>query len=326
MSSVYDAETFVNLGYVNQSYRIATFETTNSQYARFLNAVATGINYTSSGLYDTRMSSDNSGGILRTSNGLVYSYTTKIDMANKPVNFVSYLNAIKFTNWLHNGTPSGNAFANKFIEEVLEDGAYSIFTENDTYLISYNDNKKYFLPNINQWHKAAYFEPVSTILVSGKPVTTINTDSPYIVATEKLPENSPANTVPKQLFADLTVSGWLVVDRLIVKDGTIRSPLTNIGFEPEVPTAEEEESPTVQNIVAGAIPTSTQAGGSSSNTFWSNSTASPRVDGVFGTTSPPLPPNGNGEDIDCDDPELIDNNNVPFWCRPNGRLIGPYFY
>lgn len=324
----YDTENIFNLGYVDRNYRISTYETTNAQYARYLNAVATGINYTSSGLYDTRMDTEDSGGILRNTNGSSYSYTTKLNMANKPVNFISYINAIKFVNWLHNGTPSGIDFADKLIDEILDDGAYSLLRENNSYLITHNSNKKYFLPNIHQWHKAAYFQPVPAVLVSGKPVVTINTDTPYIVATEKITTTQSQNTnstvVPKQLLADLTVSGWLVVDKLIVRDGTIASSLSDIGFEPEVPT---EETISGQTIVDGdPPPQQNETGGSNSNVYWSNSTASVRKDGVYGETEPPYPPNGNGESLDCEDPLLIETNNIPYWCRPSGIFIGPYFY
>jgi len=330
-NNVFDTEAIVNLGYVDQKYRISTFETTNSQYSVFLNCVATGINNTSNNLYDTRMSSENMGGILRNSNGFTYSYTTKSDMANKPVNFVSYINAIKFTNWLHNGTPSGNAFENKFIEEILEDGAYSIFIENNTYLIKYNNNKKYFLPNLNQWHKAAYFEPVAAVIASGKPIVTINTDSPYVIATENLDSiqtQNTNNTVAKQILADLTVSGWLVVDKIFVKDGTIRSMLPSGFIIPGSPDPDDEDNvpePGSTGILDDPPPT----GESKKNKFWlSSNTVIPRLDGVFGIKSPPLIPDGTLDmlDLSCNDPSLIAANNLPFWCDPNGKEQGPRFF
>jgi sulfatase modifying factor 1 len=45
-----------------------------------------------------------------------YAYATKPDMADKPVVFVSYFDAMRFTNWMHNGQGSGGT----------ETGAYTV--------------------------------------------------------------------------------------------------------------------------------------------------------------------------------------------------------
>lgn len=326
---------FPNLGRVNESYRISKYETTNNQYARFLNIVATGNNFTSSGLYDSRMSSEDTGGIIRTYNGLIFNYTTKANMSNKPVNFVSYINSLKYVNWLHNGTPS--EFIDKSIEEVLEDGAYSILRSDSTYSIIHNNNRKYFLPSIHQWHKAAYFEPKEMVLVSGKPVTTINTDIAHVVATEKLDTISTLSTdnqpVPRQILADLTISGWLVVDKIIVRDGTVKSRLTDLGFTPDIPADPEDTDSGGSGASATpqpdtAPPTPRGSGGSSHSIYWNNNTSVVRLDGVYGEVSPPLPPDGTetGAGLSCTDASLIESNNLPFWCGTAGRFRGPYFY
>lgn len=308
-----------NLGVVNNNYRMSIFETTNAQYAYYLNSVATGNNFTSSGLYDTRMSSENTGGILRNLNGLYFNYTTKPNMANKPVTFISYINALRYINWLNNGALSGSDFSNKTVEETLDDGPYSLLRDGSNYIINYNkENRKYFLPDIHQWHKAAYFQPQPAVLVSGKPAITINTPAPHIVATESV----SGTVVPKQLIADLTVSGWLVVDKIIVRDGTIRSSLSDIGFTPATNT-----NVSTQTVPGRRPPRRNETGGSASDTYWSDPTASSRRDGVYGEIAPPLPPDGNGTEIDCDNsPELVEANNLPYWCRPDGRNIGPIFY
>lgn len=321
----YSSSGIENLGVVNQSYRISIYETTNNQYAQYLNIVATGINATSSGLYDTRMGGEVYGGILRSSDSSEFSYTVKNNMSNKPVTFVSYINVLKYINWLHNGTP--NSFVSNSIEDVLENGAYSILTDGSNYLVNINNNKKYFLPTLDQWYKAAYFKPESLSLVAGKPVVSINTDIPHIVATELLEENS--TEIPKQIVADLTVSGWLVVDKIIVRDGTISSSLNDIGFNPVIPSDPNDNDFSQSSISPNsAPPLPRDSGGFQHSLYWNNSTASPRRDGVYGEISPPLPPDATESmlELSCSDSQLILDNNLPFWCVGSGRLSGPQFY
>ena len=86
-------------GSVNYDYRIGKHEVTNGQYAEFLNAVAaTDTNF----LYWDLMESKPLGGIIRNGTSGTYTYTTKPNMANKPVNFVTFYDAARFANWLHN--------------------------------------------------------------------------------------------------------------------------------------------------------------------------------------------------------------------------------
>jgi hypothetical protein len=310
---------YADLGVVDKNYRLGTYEITNDQYVKFLNSVATEIN-TADYLYDGSMSGV-FGGINKTNNGLANEYTIKNSMIDKPVNFVSYLNSLRFINWLQNGAPSGVTSEN--IDSIINDGAYTISVgSNNNYDIQANSNRKYFLPSLNQWHKAAYFEYKDNILASGSPVITINSSSPHIVATEKLEDN---NEVARQLLANVTVSGWLVVDHILVKDGVIRSSYDSLPFEPDL----------TQNIIEGQnesdpiLPPSTTSPDSiSGSVFWNNGTASPRRDGVYGEIQPPLVPNIFPEsvNISCDDELLIETNNLPFWCVENGKFKGSFFY
>lgn len=314
-------ESFSNLGVVDKNYRISTYEITNSQYSSFLNSVATGLNDPiTSGLYHPDMSGV-LGGINLASSNILNQYTVKNNMENKPVNFVSYINSLRFINWLENGAPSTIDPNNA--NSIINQGAYEILLDGDNnYYIDTNKNRKYFLPSLNQWHKAAYFEYKDSVLFSGSPVVTINTDTPYVVAVEK-----PSGTVtnPQRILADLTVSGWLVVDKIIVRDGTIRSSLSDIGFDPDLDSTETQAQALNNSTVP---PTRDSTGGSASDTFWKNRTSQIRTDGVYGAVAPPLPPDGDGTETEssCTDPDLIASNNIPFWCRENGRSIGPYFY
>jgi hypothetical protein len=327
--------TFFNLGVVDRNYRIGAYEVTNSDYTKFLNAVATTIGDTNeifaSGLYNSQMSGV-LGGINKYSSNVANEYIVKNNMGNKPVNYVNYINSLKYINWLENGAPTG--LAPDSVNNIINQGAYEILLDgNNTYNIITNKNRKYFLPSLNEWHKAAYFEYKDSVFISGSPVVSINTDTPHVVATEKV---STSNVSPKRILADLTVSGWLVVDKIIVRDGTIRSSLDGIGFEPD--TGDSVDGGTGGGGTGGGGTGGDTGGGGTTappvytvvgeNIYWTNSTARPRADGVFGTISPPLPPNGDGTETtaDCENEILINSNNLPYWCQENGRLRGPYFY
>jgi formylglycine-generating enzyme required for sulfatase activity len=104
-------------GSVADTYLIGKYEVTNAQYAEFLNAVTATDSYS---LYSTRMAESRSGGITQGGSDGSYSYTVKEGFANKPVNFVSFWDALRFANWLHNGQPSEAQNG-----MTTEDGAYT---------------------------------------------------------------------------------------------------------------------------------------------------------------------------------------------------------
>lgn len=194
-----------NLGSVNKNYRIGKYEITNNQYTLFLNTVATD---NDRGLFDTRMTSTAMGGITRVGDGSIspYEYSVKNNMGDKPVVFVNYLSVIRFINWLHHGAPlSGIAD----IDTILDFGAYDIFPIGEgSYLINKNVYQKYWLPSLNEWHKAAYFEPRDGVISAGSSTVMIKREDPYVVS----------ETTDTPILANLSVSGWLYVDHLIVGD------------------------------------------------------------------------------------------------------------
>ena len=201
-----------NLGVVNYNYRIGEYEVTNDQYRRFLNAAAISNIYT---LYNTSAGSDIIGGIARSGTDGSYSYTTKSDMSDKPVNYVDYLSAIRFTNWLHNGAPTGTGVLATG-NAITEDGAYTILplgVSGSSYSITKNPYQKYWLPNIHEWHKAAYYEPKDNVETSGTTVVMIRRDDPYLVSSG--------------LYANLSVSGYLYADNILVGNNKIRTSNTS---------------------------------------------------------------------------------------------------
>jgi hypothetical protein len=73
------------------------------------------------------------------------------------VDFVSFWNALRFANWLHNGQPRGLQD-----ETTTEDGAYTLTPTgivNNT--ITRNPGAVVFLPSENEWYKAAYYDPAT---------------------------------------------------------------------------------------------------------------------------------------------------------------------
>jgi hypothetical protein len=213
-SDKYILSELFNLGVVNNNYRIGKYPVTNEQYSAFLNIVA---QFDDQGLYDTRMSSENMGGIdrYRSDENNPWEYTVKTAMNDKPVVFVDYISILRFLNWLHHGAPDT-------IEDydfILNSGAYDIFTiGTNSYIITKNTYQRYWLPNLNQWHKAAYFEPLDVAAEQSTSAVMIKRETPYLVGSGLNNQGLSCNT-----FANLSVSGWLYVDHLIVGDGLIQS-------------------------------------------------------------------------------------------------------
>jgi formylglycine-generating enzyme required for sulfatase activity len=102
---------------VDKEFRIGKYEVTIQQYTDFLNAVAATDPYL---LYDANMAIDlNIAGISRsgTSGGYSSSVINNGGLSgNRPITFVSWFDAARFANWMHNGQGSGST----------ETGAYTL--------------------------------------------------------------------------------------------------------------------------------------------------------------------------------------------------------
>lgn len=142
----------VGFGSVDHVYDIGQFEITAAQYTTFLNAVATDDTY---GLYNPDMWNEERGcKIQRFGSVGHYTYDVASDYADRPVNFVSWGDAARFCNWLHNNQPSGPQDA-----LTTEDGSYELdgaIIDEDLIAITRKANATWVLPSEDEWYKAAY--------------------------------------------------------------------------------------------------------------------------------------------------------------------------
>lgn len=293
-----------NLGVVDKMYRIGRYEVTNKQYCRFLNAVAKN---NDRGLYDSRMSSEAVGGISRIYDE-EYIYTVKSNMNNKPVLFVDYLSVIRFINWLHNGASITINEAD--IDYKLDIGAYTIIPiGTDSYNVVQSSYRKYWLPNLNEWHKAAYFEPVDINAYTGTSTVMVKREDPYLVASGVDLDTNKF----KELFANLSVSGWLYVDHLIVGDGTIRSSKRFTGLIPSAGTTTNTQNVTTQttnniNLPPTSLDNIINSDNNAVETTASTASVGTSISGI---------PLRRAQDTDCVE-------NPPWFCDPNNT--GPSLF
>jgi hypothetical protein len=136
------SSTVNGLGGVSYDYYIRRCPITNSEYAEFLNSVTTDF-VDPYGLFDNRMSTDPSGGILKSGSDFV----AKTGMGTKPVNFVSWFSCARFCNWMHNNKSAVGAEAGAY---TLNGATSGIFKA--------NPESKYRLPTEDEWYKAAYYD------------------------------------------------------------------------------------------------------------------------------------------------------------------------
>ncbi len=139
-------------GSVATEFRIQKNEVTNSQYAEFLNSQGkSNIN----GIYNSLMGTDSAnGGISQSGSTGNFTYSVKSNMASRPVNYVHWFSAARFTNWLHNG---------QLTSATTETGAYTLANAVSGSTKVRNANANTYLPNQNEWEKAAYYAGTGSV-------------------------------------------------------------------------------------------------------------------------------------------------------------------
>ena len=139
-------------GAVAYDFSIGKFEVTIGQYAVFLNSVAS---VTSEAylvdLWQKKMGDDvRIKGISRTGSGTKeqpYHYSV-VGSSNRPISYVSWLDAARFANWMHNGATSGAS---------TETGSYNL-NGAVSGIIKKNAGAKWWIPSEDEWYKAAYYK------------------------------------------------------------------------------------------------------------------------------------------------------------------------
>ena len=135
-------------GSVNYKYRIGKYEITASQYCIFLNAVAQSDPF---GLYLEQMAADpNVRSITRNGSSGAYMYSVIPGCEDKPISYVTWFNAARFCNWLHNGATAGAS---------TEIGAYILNGATTGVEFTHQSNARFRLPTENEWYKAAFYDP-----------------------------------------------------------------------------------------------------------------------------------------------------------------------
>jgi formylglycine-generating enzyme required for sulfatase activity len=149
-------------GAVAYEYRMGKYEVTIGQYTAFLNAVAQTDTYS---LYNANMETNlNVAGIARTGSPGAYTYSVINnggDSSNRPITYVSWFDAARFSNWMSNGQPAGSQGA-----ATTENGAYNVNGATSGNAVAKNVTNpntgaapSFFIPLENEWYKAAYYSP-----------------------------------------------------------------------------------------------------------------------------------------------------------------------
>jgi sulfatase modifying factor 1 len=92
-----------------------------------------GISYTSGASAGSKYAVINNGG----------------DSSNRPITYVSWFDAARFSNWMTNGQGSGST----------EDGAYTLNNATTGSAVARNPGAAFYIPTNDEWYKAAYFSP-----------------------------------------------------------------------------------------------------------------------------------------------------------------------
>ena len=83
-----------------------------------------------------------------------YTYSVASDQANRPVNYVSWADAARFANWMHNRQPTGGQNDN-----TTEDGSYHLngaTNNSDLLAVVRKPGATWVIPSEDEWYKAAY--------------------------------------------------------------------------------------------------------------------------------------------------------------------------
>jgi len=183
----------LTFGAVATDFWIGKYHFTNSQYTAFLNAIdPAGTNPNS--VYNGSMGSDPRAGISRTAgNAPGAKYAVRPNMGDKPVNFVSWFDAARVSNWLHNGAQTyGSTDATASAPQNT--GAYTLGTATSGTAPAKNAGAQFYLPTETEWYKAAFYNPTLNSNAGGYRVYGNGFDSGIAAVTADVTGNGLAGT------------------------------------------------------------------------------------------------------------------------------------
>jgi len=181
-------------GSVASPYRIDKYEVTNQQYVDFLNAVdPSGAN--TLGLFTTGMNFPSYIAISMDSlAGLGHKYAVESGRENQPVTYVTLIDAFRFANWLNNGQGSAST----------ETGAYNLAggtpIPSNLSSVVRSPTANVFIPNVDEWYKAAYFNPQNNSYFS---YPTASNTPPNASGPTAAPNSANYNGVVPGTFVDV---------------------------------------------------------------------------------------------------------------------------
>ena len=180
VGNINNAADSTGYGSVAYNYKIAKNETTISQYTEFLNAAAKSDPYA---LYSTNMSSTGGyshiAGIDRSGSSGSYSYVPVAGTENKPITFVSWFDAARFCNWMHNGQGAGNT----------ETGAYTLLGAMSG-IYTKNAGATVWIPSEDEWYKAGYHDKTAGTAATYYAYPTSSNTTPGRSMADPLPGNN----------------------------------------------------------------------------------------------------------------------------------------
>lgn len=144
------------IGTVKYNYYMSQYTVTNIDYCNFLNSIAKNEQIANilNDLYPFESALDRTA-IIKTydETNQCFIYSIKSNLEYKPVTHVSNISAKKYINWVHHNKPDMFHMSRSQIFELLDNGAYNLKSFSQERLTE----AKYFLPNVHEWYKSAYY-------------------------------------------------------------------------------------------------------------------------------------------------------------------------
>lgn len=136
-------------GLVTKNYYIGKYPVTNSEYVAYLNTVA---QYDDNNVFYTLGLSASQPGMaknIRKTPSKPYAYFCKPHTHDKPVVGITWVQAARYCNWLHNRHNNAST-------TTTNAGAYDLSQMLQT--MTRSSDAKYYIPTEDEWYKAAYYD------------------------------------------------------------------------------------------------------------------------------------------------------------------------